>query len=162
MTGAIEVRGIHHRASHSFRTTNKKGKKVICARHSPGVGHAQDLTRIPKRKLGRVLSRWITIPESFRIRQIVNRSPGYSEIANPRARAPEHQLTRRRDLQEVQRARTPGKTISSFVPTSDRCRTRNKVGSDFKAGFGSGLVILSLLPKQKLTIALQLLCMRDL
>ncbi|BBH09191.1 UDP-glucosyl transferase 73B3 [Prunus dulcis] len=56
MTGAIEVRGIHHRASHSFRTTNKKGKKVICARHSPGVGHAQDLTRIPKWKLGRVLS----------------------------------------------------------------------------------------------------------
>ncbi|BBN68830.1 hypothetical protein Prudu_596S000300, partial [Prunus dulcis] len=56
MTGAIEVRGIHHRASHSFRTANKKGKKVICARHSPGVGHAQDLARIPKWKLGRVLS----------------------------------------------------------------------------------------------------------
>ncbi|BBH05499.1 hypothetical protein Prudu_016902 [Prunus dulcis] len=24
----------------------KKGKKVPCARHSPGVGHAQDLARI--------------------------------------------------------------------------------------------------------------------
>ncbi|BBG95608.1 hypothetical protein Prudu_004200, partial [Prunus dulcis] len=33
-----------------------KGKKVIRARHSPGVGHAQDSARIPKRKLGRVLS----------------------------------------------------------------------------------------------------------
>ncbi|BBG97302.1 F-box family protein with DUF295 [Prunus dulcis] len=75
MTGAIEVRGIHHRASQSFRTTKEtlpnfrqksKGilkriearrvKKVICARHSPDVGHAQDLARIPKWKLGRVLS----------------------------------------------------------------------------------------------------------
>ena len=37
---------------------SKKGKKVICARHSPGVGHAQDLARIPKWKLGRVLSIW--------------------------------------------------------------------------------------------------------
>ncbi|BBG93996.1 hypothetical protein Prudu_002168 [Prunus dulcis] len=50
---AVEGRGIHHRANHSFRA---KGKKVICARHSPGVGHAQDLARIPKWKLGRVLS----------------------------------------------------------------------------------------------------------
>ncbi|BBH07201.1 RNA-dependent RNA polymerase family protein, partial [Prunus dulcis] len=51
----LEVRGIHHRANHSFRA---KGKKVICARHSPGVGHAQDLARIPKWKLGWVLSIW--------------------------------------------------------------------------------------------------------
>ncbi|KAI5316250.1 hypothetical protein L3X38_045426 [Prunus dulcis] len=36
----------------------RKGKKVICARHLPGVGHAQDLARIPKRKLGRVVSIW--------------------------------------------------------------------------------------------------------
>ncbi|BBN67816.1 RNA-dependent RNA polymerase family protein, partial [Prunus dulcis] len=35
-----------------------EGKNVICARHSPGVGHAQDLARIPKWKLGRVLSIW--------------------------------------------------------------------------------------------------------
>ncbi|BBG95546.1 hypothetical protein Prudu_004121 [Prunus dulcis] len=50
---AVEGRGIHHRANHSFRA---KGKKDICARHSPGVGHAQDLARISKWKLGRVLS----------------------------------------------------------------------------------------------------------
>ncbi|BBH04520.1 Protein kinase superfamily protein, partial [Prunus dulcis] len=50
---AVEVRWIHHRANHSFCA---KGKKVFCARHSPGVGHAQDLARIPKWKLGRVLS----------------------------------------------------------------------------------------------------------
>ncbi|BBH00282.1 F-box family protein with DUF295 [Prunus dulcis] len=38
------------------KSGSKKGKKVICARHSPGVGHAQDFARIPKWKLGRVLS----------------------------------------------------------------------------------------------------------
>ncbi|BBG96870.1 hypothetical protein Prudu_005818, partial [Prunus dulcis] len=54
---AVEVRGIHHRANYSFRA---KGKKVICARHLPGVGHAQDLVRIPKWKLGRVLSLAVT------------------------------------------------------------------------------------------------------
>ncbi|BBN69699.1 hypothetical protein Prudu_1113S000200 [Prunus dulcis] len=53
MTGAIEVRGIHHRASHSSAPPSK-GKKVICARHSPGVGDAQDLARIPKWKLARI------------------------------------------------------------------------------------------------------------
>ncbi|BBG97210.1 Nucleolar GTP-binding protein [Prunus dulcis] len=53
MTGAIEVRGIHHRASQSFCTANKKDKKVNCARQLPDVGHAQDLARIPKWKLGR-------------------------------------------------------------------------------------------------------------
>ncbi|BBN67494.1 hypothetical protein Prudu_94S000400, partial [Prunus dulcis] len=52
---AVEVRGIHHRAILSFHVSSQ-GKKVICARHSPGVGHAQDLARIPKWKLGRVLS----------------------------------------------------------------------------------------------------------
>ncbi|BBG96868.1 hypothetical protein Prudu_005815, partial [Prunus dulcis] len=46
-----------HRANYSFRA---KGKKVICARHLPGVGHAQDLVRIPKWKLGRVLSLAVT------------------------------------------------------------------------------------------------------
>ncbi|BBH04373.1 ZWICHEL kinesin-like calmodulin-binding protein, partial [Prunus dulcis] len=50
---AVEVRGIHHRANYSFRA---KGKKDNCARHSPGVGHAQDLARISKWKLGWVLS----------------------------------------------------------------------------------------------------------
>ncbi|BBH00093.1 aldose 1-epimerase family protein, partial [Prunus dulcis] len=64
---AVEGRGIHHRANHSFRAKVKsfgigqntgetlpnfrqksKGKKDICARHSPGVGHAQDLARISK------------------------------------------------------------------------------------------------------------------
>ncbi|BBN68175.1 hypothetical protein Prudu_311S000100 [Prunus dulcis] len=54
--GAVEVRGIHHRAIQSFRVTIKKSKKVLCDRHSPGVGHAQDLARIPKWKLGRVIS----------------------------------------------------------------------------------------------------------
>ncbi|BBH06278.1 hypothetical protein Prudu_017877, partial [Prunus dulcis] len=45
------------RSEENFKRIEKgKGKKVIRARHSPGVGHAQDLTRIPKRKLGRVLS----------------------------------------------------------------------------------------------------------
>ncbi|BBH05932.1 hypothetical protein Prudu_017457, partial [Prunus dulcis] len=38
---------------HQIDRVSKKGKKVICARHSPGVGHAQDLARIPKWKLGR-------------------------------------------------------------------------------------------------------------
>ncbi|BBH04774.1 Disease resistance protein CC-NBS-LRR class family [Prunus dulcis] len=64
MTGALEVRRIHHRAIPSFRTTkgdsaefSAEGKKVICARHSPGVGHAHDLARNPKLKLGRVLSK---------------------------------------------------------------------------------------------------------
>ncbi|BBN69569.1 early-responsive to dehydration stress protein ERD4 [Prunus dulcis] len=42
MTGAVEVRGIHHRAILSFQVSK------------PGVGHAQDLARIPKWKLGRV------------------------------------------------------------------------------------------------------------
>ena len=37
---------------------SKKGKNVICARHLPGVGYAQDSTLIPKQKLGRVLSIW--------------------------------------------------------------------------------------------------------
>ncbi|BBH06011.1 Syntaxin-71 [Prunus dulcis] len=90
MTRAVEVRGIHHRAIHSFRFIkwknfgfgqntgetlpnfrqkskgnlkriwDEKGKKVICTRHLPGVGHAQDLARIPKRKLGRVLSRLVS------------------------------------------------------------------------------------------------------
>ncbi|BBN68979.1 transposable element gene [Prunus dulcis] len=40
------------------RNCNKKGKKVICARHSPGVGHAQDLARMPKWNWDRVLSTW--------------------------------------------------------------------------------------------------------
>ncbi|BBH07469.1 F-box family protein with DUF295, partial [Prunus dulcis] len=83
---AVEVRGIHHWAIHSFRAIKwrilglvkiqgrlcrifgrslreilrricyEKGKRVFCARHSPGVGHAQDLARVPMRKLGRVLS----------------------------------------------------------------------------------------------------------
>ncbi|BBN68363.1 pyrimidine 2, partial [Prunus dulcis] len=38
------------------RNWSTEGKKVICARHLPGVGHAQDLARIPKWKMGRVLS----------------------------------------------------------------------------------------------------------
>ncbi|BBG99205.1 beta-hydroxyisobutyryl-CoA hydrolase 1 [Prunus dulcis] len=53
MVKAVEARGIHHMANYSFALSNK-GKKVFCARHSPGVGHAPDLARIPKRKLGRI------------------------------------------------------------------------------------------------------------
>ncbi|BBN69050.1 hypothetical protein Prudu_719S000300, partial [Prunus dulcis] len=34
----------------------EKGKKVICVRQLPGVGHAQESARFSKRKLGRVLS----------------------------------------------------------------------------------------------------------
>ncbi|BBH02255.1 hypothetical protein Prudu_012769, partial [Prunus dulcis] len=52
---AVEVRWIHHRAILSFHVSSQ-GKKVICARHSPGVGHAQDLARIPKWKLDLSLS----------------------------------------------------------------------------------------------------------
>ncbi|BBH00059.1 hypothetical protein Prudu_009961, partial [Prunus dulcis] len=39
----------------SLEISFSSGKKVICARHSPGVGHAQDSARIPKRKLGRLI-----------------------------------------------------------------------------------------------------------
>ncbi|BBN68665.1 RNA-dependent RNA polymerase family protein, partial [Prunus dulcis] len=53
----VEVHRIHHWATLSLRASKSgRGKKVICARHSLGVGHAQDLARIPKWKLGRVLS----------------------------------------------------------------------------------------------------------
>ncbi|BBH09062.1 2-oxoglutarate and Fe(II)-dependent oxygenase superfamily protein [Prunus dulcis] len=41
---------------------NRKGKKVICARHSPGVGHAQDLARISKWNWDRVLSLSLQLP----------------------------------------------------------------------------------------------------
>ncbi|BBN67527.1 hypothetical protein Prudu_103S000200 [Prunus dulcis] len=45
----VEVHRIHHRATLSLRASKSgRGKKVIFARHLPGVGHAQDLARIPK------------------------------------------------------------------------------------------------------------------
>ncbi|BBH09109.1 hypothetical protein Prudu_021521 [Prunus dulcis] len=67
---AVEGRGIHHRANHSFRAKVKgdsaefsaevgrklikeRGKKVICVRQLPGVRHAQESARFSKRKLGR-------------------------------------------------------------------------------------------------------------
>ncbi|BBH03084.1 hypothetical protein Prudu_013850 [Prunus dulcis] len=74
--GAIEVYGIHHRASHSFRAVEnfgfdqiteetlpnfrqkskenfnsnygRKDKMVNCVRQLPDVGHVQGLVRIPK------------------------------------------------------------------------------------------------------------------
>ncbi|BBG99646.1 hypothetical protein Prudu_009406, partial [Prunus dulcis] len=52
---AVEVCGIHHRAIHSFRASK------------PGVGHAQDLARIPKWKLGRVLSEMMKIVKNLNL-----------------------------------------------------------------------------------------------
>ncbi|BBH04985.1 hypothetical protein Prudu_016250, partial [Prunus dulcis] len=55
-TICVEVRDPPPGHHSSVLQSSKKGKKVFCARPSPGVGHAQDLARIPKWKLGRVLS----------------------------------------------------------------------------------------------------------
>ncbi|BBH05044.1 cellulose synthase-like B4, partial [Prunus dulcis] len=52
----VEVHRIHHRATLSLRASKSgRGKKVIFARHLPGVGHAQDLARIPNLRLSSLL-----------------------------------------------------------------------------------------------------------
>ncbi|BBH07280.1 transposable element gene, partial [Prunus dulcis] len=59
---------------------SRKGKMVVCARQLPGVGHAQDLVRIPKWNWDRVLSRYATFfKDIFPYKTIISKEVQTSE-----------------------------------------------------------------------------------
>ncbi|BBG93459.1 hypothetical protein Prudu_001471, partial [Prunus dulcis] len=73
--------------------------------------------------------------------QTSNPSFSFNSPPNLSSEASGARQTRRRDLQEVQLARTRKRQIGLLCPTFAKCRTRTGFDSNSKAEFGSGPVI---------------------